>query len=670
MKLDLIPARDLVFFTEDQAKSLPLVHQILFDDGSTIVTSFEESYYTHNFWEIFRHFQNTKILPKHHLSGVLKGKALDTDTHGILCSIMLESICIDENLFLPVQKEPLLRLVYQKISDGMSKMSIASERNVTSIDILDFVQIAKHPVLESLRAEAIADPKNKIKYACDNSIDAIKTLPELRENGLAKAIRSKMVKDNQVVQCVMLRGYPTEVDGSIFSKPIMSNYVFGNNTLYDFVADSRTAAKSHYYSDTALKDSEYMSRKFQFFASVVEHIEYTDCGTDKHDTWLIGGERRDAAGMVTYPGDLPMLIGKYYVEELGQPYKCIDGSEKHLIGKKIHFRTPSFCKTKNPHHICHVCFGKLSENVSRFSNVGHQGSVSSTKDVTQGILSIKHVNTSSTMVKVHLREHEQKFMNTGKDGGGFYLNQSLIAMKPKLLLPEDQVSGLVDLSINDNIDDMNLARMSSVSEVGIMTSQGKGRNMVLPLDITQKQKPSLASRELLHYLKKNGWTKDENGNFVVEMTNWDCGLPLFITPNKEESFVDLGAAVDSLVRSNQKMIHKRLVSGSPSLLLKELFDLINGKLRINIVCLEIIVYSLMVESTTSYAMGRNAKDPVLGTGELITKYRSLGPALAYENQHNTLTDPISFFKGKRPDNPMDVFLAPQEVMDEYGPFRL
>ena len=89
----------------------------------------------------------------------------------------------------------------------------------------------------------------------------------------------------------------------------------------------------------------------------------------------------------------------------------------------------------------------------------------------------------------------------------------------------------------------------------------------------------------------------------------------------------------------------------------------NSKLKVNILSMETIVLGLMVRSVTDYSLSRGASEPVLGIAELLTKYRSLGPALAYENQYETLTNPISFFKGTRPDSPMDVFLCPQEVMN-------
>ena len=661
-------AHEVVNLTHEEALNLPEIHEILFPDGRRLVTSFEETYYTYTFWEIFRAYSKTEIKLEHHVSSVLKNKPLNANTHTTLCSRILKSVVEEEGLFYPIQKEPLLKMIYEQISTAMSRCSLVSEECVTSIDILDFIQITKHPEIQALRDEAIADPQNKIQYAYAKTIELIESLPEFDENGLAIAVRSKMVKNNQVNQCVMLRGFPTEVDGAIFPTAVFSNYTLGNTSLYDFVSDSRTAAKSHFYSDTALKDSEYMARKFQLFTTTVESIVYEDCGSTQHETWVVRGPEYDKTGTPTYNGDLPMLIGKYYLEEGFPGYKVIDGSETHLYGKTISFRSVLHCKASNPHTVCHICAGKLSENISRFANIGHLGGVSSTKDLTQSILSIKHVNTSSLGVKVLLKDHERKYMNTGKDGAGFYLNLKLKELNPKLLINSEEAQGLVDLSINEGIENITLTRISALRLVGLSTYIG-GRESVVTLEVEQKSKPSLISREFLHYIKETGYETDSNGNFVIDMSKWDYDEPLFVMPNKEESFVDLSAAVDILVRSSQKQLKKRIVQNAASSLLHEFFDLINSKLSINILALEIIVYALMVESKTSYALARHGSEPVLGTGQLLTIHRSLGPALAYQEQHDTLSDPISFFKGTRPDNPMDVFLAPKEVVAHYGPGR-
>ena len=664
MSSPLYNARELVNWSNEAVMSLPLHHQVQFDDGEIIETFQNETVYSHMFWQIFRPYPKARILKSHHIRTILGKESLTTDTHTKLCSKIFRSIVEDENLFLPEQKEPLLALIYKTVSSSMSRLSILSEENVTSIDILDFIEIAKHPEIERLRTEAYQD-SSKIKYAYEETIKIIENEPRFIDNGLSKAVKSKMVKANQVVQCVVFRGFATEVDGAIFPEPIWSNYTFGNTTFADFVKDSRTAAKSHFYSDTALKDSEYMARKFRLFSTVLERIVYEDCGSTNHVSWLVKGEETDSSGTIIYPGDLPFLLGKHYLNEDGKTYLSIEGNEKHLIGKVIKLRTLLYCKTPDPHAVCHVCAGKLSENISRFANIGHLGSVTTTKETTQNILSIKHVNTSSTALKILLGDHERQFMNTGAQGSAYYLNKSLKALQPKLTFLRDEAAGLIDLAIIDELNQIRLPRISQTTTVKLSTLQ-KGIPYDITLNVRQKTKASMMSRELLEYIKEKRWDVDDHNNFVFDMKDWDFDQPLLVMQNKEESYVDLANQINVLVQSSQKMVQKRQVKDAPKLLLQELFDLVNSKLRVNILSFEIMIYALMVESTTNYALSRNAKDAVLGVAELLIKFRSLGAALAYEDMHETLSNPANFYQGRRPDSPLDVFFAPKEVVQKYS----
>jgi len=408
-----------------------------------------------------------------------------------------------------------------------------------------------------------------------------------------------------------------------------------------------------------------MARKFRLFSTVLERIVYEDCGSTNHVSWLVKGEEKDSSGTVIYPGDLPFLLGKNYLSEDGKTYLSIEGNEKHLIGKVIKLRTLLYCKTPDPHAVCHVCAGKLSENISRFANIGHLGSVTTTKETTQNILSIKHVNTSSTALKILLGDHERQFMNTGAQGSAYYLNKSLKPLSPKLTFLRDEAAGLIDLSIIDELSQIRLPRISQTTTVKLSTVQ-KGIPYDITLNVRQKTKASMMSRELLEYVKEKRWEVDDANNFVFDMSDWDFDQPLLVMQNKEESYVDLANQINVLVQSSQKMVQKRQVKDAPKLLLQELFDLVNSKLRVNILSFEIMIYALMVESPTNYALSRNAKDAVLGVAELLIKFRSLGAALAYEDMHETLSNPANFYQGRRPDSPLDVFFAPKEVVQKYS----
>lgn len=640
-------------------------HEIEFDDSSIIKSHIKQTIYCGLFWRVFELYPTTRILPEHFVGNVIGDGSLTASTHTALCSRIFKSIVYDNDLWAPEPKEPVLKEIYQAISDAQVALSKLTPRNVTSADYLDFLEIAKDPVVAGMKEEAFKDPR-RIKATYDGVIKLIKEEPRLHENGLSKAVRCGMVKPNQVVQCTVFRGIPSEVDGAIYKRPIWSNYTLGNTRLFDFAADSRTAAKSHFYSDSSLKQAEYMSRKFRLFANPVERIAWEDCGNTDYVPWVVKPPVKDSAGAETYRGDLPNLIGKsYHIDgETEGETRFIEGNEKELIGRKIWIRTVLTCKTRNPHMRCASCIGLLSQNISRFANIGHLGSITSCKPVTQNILSIKHVNTSAQALKVLLGEAERKYFNSGPSGTGFYVNQNLIQTGAKMSVSKKAAVGLTDVTIVEDLESVSLSRISNVDKVKISTVNN-GREFGAILRLTQKLKNPVFSWEFLEYAKEHGWDIDSANNFVFDLSKWDHTKPIMTMPSMEESFSDLATQVESLVRSSQDRKRERNKIDAPMRLLQELFDLMNSMLSVNILSMELIVYSLMIKSYRDSSLAGHSKDAVLGIGSALTKLRSISSAMFFEGQSGTITNPASYISGKRPDSPLDVFFDPKAVVEEY-----
>lgn len=645
-------------------------HSVMFENGEVLENCTQaETEYTRWFWNILAMYPKTRIMPAHHVNKVLRGgkDALTTSTHARLSTAILKSVVDDNNLLLPIQKEPLLELIYETISDVMGFLSIRTEEHVVSLDIVDFVQIAHHPAVVAMKNLAIENPE-KIPLAYETILKEIENNKDFDNNGLAKAVRSRMVKINQVMQCIAFRGFPTEVDGTTFKHPVWSNYLDGMNKVYDLVTDSRTAAKSHFYADSALRDSEYRARTLQLNAVVLERVRYEDCGSTTLMPWKVQGKRFDTHGAETYPGDLPMMLGKYYKVAQDGEWAIIEGDEKHLVGKTIWIRTSLGCLTPNPHEVCHICAGRLTQNVSRFANLGHLGSVTLSKDFTQNILSIKHVNMSSVLLRLTVGEFEGRYLNTGNRGEGYYLNKPAKDTRLLLTILSDEAPGLLEIDTNGKDTSylqLSLSRISSISQICltiIKTTKGVERQESVPLTVRVKQNNPMMTYELLGYLAKKGWSVDEDNNFVFDMSEWDFSDPVLVMQGKEESFVDLAAEVKRMIQSSQEHHKKRIQENAATVLLQDLFDVVNRKLRINILSMEIIVYSLMTESPTSYGLARGSKTAVLGLGDNLTMHRSLGSAMAYQGHETTIFEPAYFYAGRRPSNLMDVFLCPAEVV--------
>lgn len=659
--------RALMAMSDEMLQSLPEAYEVEFEDNVTLTVFKYETRYSALFWKVFQAYPNARVTSQHHLHTVLAGGELDAKTHQKLATNIIRSIREDMHLDLPEQREPLMALMMKTITDAQNALVMMTEEDVISLDILDFVQITRHPRIVELKERAMKNVK-LIEQVYKDAWKEILTNPDFDDNGLAKACRARMVKEGQVLQCVLFRGFPSEVDGTIFNEAVWSNYTSGNTGLYELASDSRTAAKSHFYSDSALKDSEYNARKFQLFTMVLERIVYQDCGSKKLTPWRVKGPSFDDNGVMQYSGDLNKLIGKYYkLNQTDKDFSVITGKEKHLHGQTIWMRTVLGCQHHDPHAVCHVCAGKLSENISRFDNVGHIGTITVVSVLSQTILSFKHVNTSSIMTHLHLDDFHKRYLNTGHNGAGFYIHKPGKKIKTVYLtVLRDEAVGLQDLADKRILEALTLSRVSQIKTImlGYVDETGHIEEVALPLDI--KQEAAMLSRELLTHLQKTGWVVDSSNNFQFNMKDWDYEQPILVIENKEESVVQLVSQVEIMVQSNKTLHKKRLViEDAPTILLQDLFDLVNSRFNINILCFEIIVYGLMTHAEDSYALGRNAKTPVLGIANELMLHRTLGVAMCYQAHDQSILNPGYYFKGTRPDSPMDVFLKPNEVIENY-----
>jgi hypothetical protein len=656
-----IKARDLLAYDRQQIQTtLPDNLIVIFDDGVEVESTIRKLIYSDFFWDIHRLYPNTPLLFRHHVDSVLKGKPLTSKTHVKLLGVINNDVCDTYQLNTAFEREPLLKLIYQVTNNIHNDVSKLSESHVASIDILDFIEVVDHPGVKEA-VDAVTNDDRSIMLCYETVTDILNNDPKLLKNALTVAVRSEMVNINQVLQCVTVRGKVTEVDGSILPTAILSSYTRGLNSLYDVIAESRSAAKSLYFSDSKLKDAEYFARRIQLLSMVVEKIDYVDCGSTHYIDWRITPPEKDDQGNTIYPGDQVFMLGKYYLADDGVTLKTIDFDDPALYNKVIKIRSVLFCKHPDPHKVCEVCFGKLAKNVSRFANLGHLCAATMTQQTTQSVLSIKHLDYSSSGADVILSEIAKRFFTTNKVKNSYILKKEFKKSNLRIVINREEAVGLVDILNIDIIANISPIRVSSVSGFDILYTE-KDVDMVVPIDVVQGNRRVIITKELLQYLKDNRWETDGKNNFVFDMSNWDYSLPVFLLPEVEYSFSDHSTLIAKVIESSMKDMTERAKPDSPIATLQELFSLVNTKINVNISALEVIVYATMIKGENDYGMGRNAEQPMLGVAELVIKNRSLGAAYTYEDIFKTLTSPRSFFKEGRCDSVFDAFLCGQEYL--------
>lgn len=650
-------AKELLKLNRKEINELPDIFTLQFDNNKVIESSRNKMIYTNFFWDIFRSYPNTPITEKHHVSYVLKGKALTSKTHNLLFDEIYISVIEAYNLLTPESKEHILGLLYKIVNDIYNDVSDYAEEYVTTIDILDFINMVDNPKIKKI-VDGTIDSHRSISNCYEESAKVIMKDPSFDNNNLALAARTKLIDIGQLLQTVTVRGRVTEVDGTILPYGIMGNFTKGLTSLYEIVAESRSAAKSLYYTDIKIGDTEYSSRRLQLLCMVVEKISYTDCGSTDYLEWNVRPPSFDDEGTEVYEGDLRNMLGKYYLDEKSNCLKILSPNDTHLHGKTIKLRSSHKCWDKDPHKVCEICFGALAKNVSKYANIGHLAVITMTERLSQNVLSIKHKDHNATGDSVVLNEMTRKYFSVDATKSSYVFLDKFKDMEVNLIINKEEVYGLTDLN---TINDMNIVvpiRFSAIEYLDISYVR-KGIRITDFLKVSMRDKPVILSLDFLKYLKIHKWKIDKNNNnFILDLSKWDFSLPILVLPEKEYSFSDHSALISKLIRSSIPNSKKRGTKDYADCLIRELFSLVNSKININLSALEIIVYALTIDDTETNGLSRGNYQGKTGISVNIMGDRSLGTAYTFEGVIKILTNPKSFFKLKRPDSVFDVFIDP------------
>lgn len=656
-----IPARDLLAYDpHDIEKLLPKRVDVLFEDGKVVNTTSRALTYSWYIWEFHRRYPFLPLNYEHHIDSVLNGQLLSSNTHIDLLGRVSKELILKHGMEDSQNKEAILELIYYVTNQLHNELPTLASRYVATIDILDILALAKDPDILAMKAKmeptatGIAD-----FYAKAHKI--ILEDPKYKTNNLVQFIRMKILNMNQVNQCVLARGFPIEVTGTILSTAITSNYVTGMYKLYDYVAESRGAAKHLYSAEAPLQDTEYFARRLQLAGMVVEGIVQGDCGTTEYLPWHVKPPVFTQTGRTVYDGDRKFMKGKLYLDESTGQLKEITGKETHLDGTTIKLRSVLFCKEKNPHYVCSHCFGMLHHNVSRFANLGHLCDATLTQQLTQTILSTKHLIGSAVGTEIFLKEDAQKYLMFLSNTMSFHLKPNTRESNLKLVVNRNTAIGLTDLKLLDTIDQISPKRISMLDDIEIRETLPNGATVTTQIHLEQNNRYGYFSKEFLLFVRENGWTTNEYDHFVFDLTGWNPKHPIIGVPDMEYSYADHAAQIANLIESNTKKLQARSQATAPQETLSELFDLVNSKISVNIALLEVMIYANMTQGVDNYGMARHHQAG-LNVARFIISHRSLGPAYAYQNQFETIASPRSFFQENRPDSPIDVFLAPREVV--------
>jgi hypothetical protein len=660
-----VNARSLLSFTTEQLwDKLPHSEMIVIFDDKELMTNGKEVLYSSYAWNYHRLYPETQLLSKHHIQTVLKGKRLGATTHlDLINSVLWTTYDIYKNQVEDTTKliDDLAKLAYEITNEMYNELTYRLEEFVTSLDIIDFIGVTKHPeVVEAFKTivptdEGIGNVNNVI-------LKLINTDPVVINNPLSKVMRSKLVSQGQFLQCVGPRGFLTDIDSDVFKTPIKTGYVQGIRGLYESLIETRSAAKSLIFSTDPLQQSEYFSRRQQLICVNVRNLHKGDCGSQEYLDWHVRDVQYEGITKIS-DGDLKTLGGKYYLDEATNTLKIVNEKDSFLIGKTIKIRSSvAGCMHPDPYGVCEVCYGETALAIPAGANLGHITCVAMTAQVGQNILSTKHFDGSSVVEGIVLKPLEKKYLSATINGSMYYLNTDLKNKKVSLIIDASTAMGLTDVNLVSNVAKLNITRVSEFDKMGILIADEHSSEMPT-LNVSVNKRLASMTYNLLHHIKTHGWTVTKDNNYVIDMEGWDYTQPLLTLPMRHTNMSDHQSEIADLLEATVKEMEYRSAVIEPVAMLIELHDLVNRRLHVNISILETILYSSMIVSAANnnYSLPKPWTDKGIGVMRMLLSNRSLSATFAYENHRDNLINPSSYVNGNRMDNLFDVLAMPEII---------
>ena len=644
---------------------------LVFDDGEMEVSA-RSTIFSSYVWDLHRLYPNTPMLKKHHCAYITDKSIFGNNTHINLISNVIWSVY---DAYRAVVGGPdtniLSKKVYELSNHIYNDMILRTEDYVVSLDITDFIEIMEYPAVKNV-LDNVSETQDYIERSYKVLKEALRSTPELENNNLSKAVRAGLVREGQALQCLGPRGFTTDIDSHFFKYPITRGFAKGMVTFYDLITESRSSAKSLFSNKSLLSIAEYFARRLQILCQVVQTLHDGDCGSQKYLRVKVRPREVDNHGKQLRPSDLDVFEGKYFLHEETNTLRPISKDDTYLYGKIIKVRSIiAGCNHPNPNGVCSVCFGQMSLNVPKKTNLGHLCSATMTQQSNQNILSTKHYLDGAALTEpIRIPLEYKNFLGVTETGNAYTFKESLKGRETYLIFAPHSVAGLVDVYNVESFEDLALFHVSDIFAFGLR-SLGKNdedlieENVIVGVD---RRRASFTIPFLKH-VKKVGWTFDDKGNYVISLDGWDFARPAMKLPSRQYNMSDHAKAISNAIESSQERLRAKDELHSPEDELIEFSDLVNSKLHVNIALLEVILLGSLVQSTAenNFFVPKAGTKRQLSVASDTVANRSLSGMIAYDAMAQKLVNPASLIHDGRPQLPMDVFIKPQETIND--PYR-
>ncbi len=645
-------ARDILKLSMDELWNLPENrHVLVFDDGE-IESHTRSTISSALLWHPLRQIQGP--LKTSHAFGTT---VRFTGKNQIK---ILENIIFDIHDTNPmgIDSEYLMMLTAQTINIAYNEYVSRLGGWMATMSLFDVFDVMEHPITQEAR-KLVGPTSVDINRAYEKFNTLFDETDELAGNPIVDGRRSGIIRKNMPDQAFIAEGYKTDIDSTIFKRPITEGLIRGDASLYSRLIESRGGTKALIFNKELLKKTEYFNRKIQLISQYVANLHMEDCGTTRLINFPMN-ERR-----------LKRAIGKYYIDEDGVE-KVINGKENHLVGKYVRMRSVLGCMHPDPVGICYKCYGTLAFSIPKGTNIGDNSARDAGDKITSSVLSTKHEEASAQADKIKLGAEEARYLY---DGGNetLFFKKKYAGKKITLTVNRREVQHMADILFLNELEDYPITYASELTNLRIEVDNGIEGKEISRLRVYVYNRKASFSTEVLKYLKEKKWEYSEQGDqLIFDMSGFDFNKPFLVLPQRHVNMYEVMKRFQTFLHSGVDSEDDKLAAGlnisrkgkrtfltsykDPVDALVACLDLINEKLEVDLVHCEILVYAMLARNryNKDYRLPKPGLDGEFEKYSELMTYRSLSAALAYEKQDKPLVNPIVFTDRNKNPHPYDL----------------
>lgn len=633
-----------------------------------------EIVYSTTYWDFLRTYSLLPRLSKF----IYKNEQYTGKTHLLLLREFIKDIFefynygeVDSPFVEPsrnlVTIEDLGMLAYRVTEKLNSLLVNITMPYTTTFSAIDIDQVLSHPVIKEANEQIAKIDRDGLTVTPHHISECYKKIehelftdPIFDTNAFVLSVRTGQANIGQIRQFLGPVGYRTDVESSIFPKPIITSYAKGINKPADKAKDSRSDSKSQYMNAKLLGQTEYRNRELQIVSLVLGSINMDDCGSTDYLTIMVPRyTEEDKRSCFDF-------VGMYYFDDDSQRLKRIRKQDAiGLGGKRLKFRNPVTCKHPNPRHLCRCCMGDTAVNISAGDSVGQHCVTTLTEPIEQSVISNKHLDASSTITPFIPEHKDNNFIRVNNDELSIYLADRLENRKVRLLIPCKQCPNIADIDRVDNVKELNISQTSSLKTIDFEITYKNGMVESETVTVSPRGRPSSISHALLKYMKNHGWKLGERNMIIIDLDEWDINKPLFTLPlqhrNKVVFFNDFISNVKRYGVAHKANLKKGLTFNESVVeLLLGTYFLVCEEFHFNFALYGVVLKSYLVCESDPDAVFENLSlprpgidKPSLGNFNNVVGLRSLSSRCAWEEYVDMVKTPDLYIPYNKQFHPMD-----------------